>query len=109
MTENQSSEAVSTKLQRIAEVARKMPERALTSLSHHIDVEWLREAFRRTRRNGAVGVDGQTWTDYSKDLEANLQDLLSRFKSGRYRAPPVRRAYIPKADGDRRPIGIPTL
>jgi len=109
MTEKQSSEAVSTKLQRIAEAARNMPERALTSLSHHIDVEWLREAFRRTRRDGAVGVDGQTWTDYSKDLETNLQSLLSRFKSGSYRAPPVRRAYIPKADGDRRPIGIPTL
>lgn len=109
MTEKQSSEAVSTKLQRIAEAARNMPERALTSLSHHIDVEWLREAFRRTRRDGAVGVDGQTWNEYAKDLDVNLQGLLSRFKSGSYRAPPVRRAYIPKADGDRRPIGIPTL
>jgi group II intron reverse transcriptase/maturase len=86
-----------------------MPEVALTSLSHHIDVEWLREAFRRTRRDGAVGVDGQTWHDYERDLERNLESLKSRFKSGSYRAPPVRRTYIPKVNGDRRPIGIPTL
>jgi group II intron reverse transcriptase/maturase len=82
---------------------------ALTSLSHHIDVEWLREAFRRTRRDGAVGVDGQTWRDYERALETNLQSLLDRFKSGRYVAPPVRRVHIPKGDGRTRPIGIPTL
>lgn len=105
----QSSEAVSTKLRRIAENARRMKATALTSLSHHIDVEWLREAFRRTRRDGAAGVDGRTWRDYERDLDANLQDLLSRFKSGRYRAPAVRRVHIPKGDGRTRPIGIPTL
>lgn len=87
-----------------------MPGKALTSLSHHIDVDWLREAFRHTRKDGASGVDGQTWHDYERDLEANLTDLLSRFKSGRYVAPPVRRVYIPKGDGkETRPIGIPTL
>lgn len=110
MTETRSSEAVSTKLQRIAELARRLPQTALTNLSHHIDVEWLREAFRRTRRDGAAGVDGQTWSDYERDLEVNLASLLTRFKSGSYRAPPVRRVHIPKGDGkETRPIGIPTL
>lgn len=110
MTGTPNSEAFSTKLQRIAELARSMPQTALTNLSHHIDVEWLREAFRRTRKDGAVGVDGQTWSDYERDLARNLADLLTRFKSGRYRAPPVRRVHIPKGDGtETRPIGIPTL
>ena len=110
MTGTRSSEAVSTKLQRIAELARRLPQTALTNLSHHIDVEWLREAFRRTRKDGAAGVDGQTWCDYERDLEVNLASLLDRFKSGSYRAPPVRRVHIPKGDGkETRPIGIPTL
>jgi group II intron reverse transcriptase/maturase len=82
----------------------------LTTLAHHIDVDFLREAYRRTRKDGAVGVDGQTAGQYAKDLEANLQSLLERFKSGAYRAPPVRRKHIPKGDGSKtRPIGIPTF
>jgi len=83
----------------------------LTSLAYLMDVDWLREAFRRTRKDGAVGVDGQTWAEYAENLEANLQSLLDRAKSGTYQAPPVRRAYIPKAGspGETRPIGIPTL
>jgi RNA-directed DNA polymerase len=110
MTGIPSSEAVSTKLQRIRELAQRMPHTALTSLSHHIDIEWLREASRRTRKDGAVGVDGQTWHDDERDLQANLESLLSRFKSGSYRAPPVRRVHIPKGAGkETRPIGIPTL
>lgn len=110
MTETPNSDAVSTKLRRIAELARKMPDVALLNLSHHIDVAWLREAFRLTRKDGAVGVDGQTWHGYERDLERNLEDLLNRFKSGRYFAPPVRRVHIPKGDGkETRPIGIPTL
>ena len=110
MPERSSSTSVSTKLQRTAELARQMPGKALTNLAHHIDIEWLREAFRRTRKDGAVGMDGQTWSDYERDLEANLESLLTRFKSGSYRAPPVRRVHIPKGDGTKtRPIGIPTL
>ena len=69
----------------------------------------MREAFRRTRKDGATGIDGVTAADYEKDLEANLDGLLSRMKSGRYFAPPVRRHYIPKADGKKRPLGIPTF
>ena len=67
------------------------------------------EAFRLTRKDGAPGVDGVTADQYEANLEANLTDLLARLKSGRYVAPPVRRHYIPKADGTKRPLGIPTL
>ncbi len=69
----------------------------------------MREAFRLTRKDGAPGIDGVTAEDYEANLEANLLDLLERIKSGRYRAPPVRRAYIPKADGSQRMLGIPTF
>ena len=110
MTETPISEAVSTRLQRIAELAREDRQRSFLSLAHHIDVELLREAFRRTRKDGAPGVDGQTAAEYEQRLEEDLQSLLSRFKSGTYKAPPVRRAHIPKGDGKTtRPIGIPTF
>jgi group II intron reverse transcriptase/maturase len=83
---------------------------SFTSLNHHIDMAWLYEAYRRTRKDGAPGVDGQTAAAYAEHLEANLQDLLERAKSGRYRAPAVKRAYIPKGDGSAtRPIGVPTF
>jgi group II intron reverse transcriptase/maturase len=100
--------AVSTKLQRIAELARRRPTEALTTLGHHIDVEFLTEAFRRTRKDGAPGIDGVTADGYAADLEANLAALLERVRVDQYRAPPVRRKHIPK-DGGTRPIGIPTL
>jgi retron-type reverse transcriptase len=82
---------------------------ALSSLHHVIDLEWMQEAYRLTRKDGAPGIDGVTAVDYAKNLEANLLDLLDRIKSGRYKAPPVRRTYIPKADGSRRPLGIPSF
>ena len=81
----------------------------LTSLHHLIDREWMLEAYHLTRKDGAPGIDGMTATDYEAKLDANLGDLLARIKSGRYIAPPVRRHYIPKADGTERPLGIPTL
>lgn len=80
---------------------------AFTSLNHYVDDEWVRYAYECTRKDGAVGVDGQTAEDYAANLEQNLRDLLDRLKSGRYRALPVRRHYIPKADGSRRALGIP--
>ena len=80
-----------------------------TSLHHLIDHEWMHEAYRRTRKDGAAGVDGVTAADYETGLESKLESLLNRIKSGRYNAPPVRRHYIPKADGRERPLGIPTL
>jgi len=102
---------VFTKQQRIAELARRSPQMVFTSLAYLMDIEWLTAAFHRTRKDGAPGVDGQTWFDYERNLEVNLQSLLDRAKSGTYRAPPVRRVYIPKAGSttESRPIGIPTL
>jgi retron-type reverse transcriptase len=80
-----------------------------TSLSHVIDIYFLEEAYARTRKDGAAGVDGQMAQEYAANLRANLQSLLDRFKAGAYQAPPVRRAYIPKEGGKSRPIGIPTF
>ena len=100
---------VYTKRQRIAELARDCPDMAFTNLAHHIDIEWLRTAHGHTRKDGAVGVDGQTAEEYEVNLEANLQALLDRAKSGTYVAPPVRRVHIPKAGSatETRPLGIP--
>ncbi len=109
MDETPGSSPISTKLDQIAKLARKFADTPLTTLSHHIDIEWLREAYRRTRKDGAVGVDGQSADEYATDLEENLGRLLERAKSGAYRAPPVRRAYIPKGNGELRPLGIPTF
>jgi RNA-directed DNA polymerase len=99
---------VSTKQQRIAELAKQQPEMSFTSLNHYLDVDWLREAYLCLRQASAPGYDGQTVADYGKDLESNLQSLLNRAKSGSYFAPPVRRVHIPKGTGkETRPIGIP--
>ena len=83
---------------------------AFRTLAHYIDIDWLREAYRRTRKDGARGVDGQSAEQYAANLEVNLQSLLGRAKSGTYRAPPVRRVHIPKGSGtEMRPLGIPTF
>jgi RNA-directed DNA polymerase len=110
MTGTPRPEPVSTKQQRIAELARNCPDMAFTNLAHHIDIEWMFTAHARTRTDGAVGVDGQTAAEYEVNLEANLQNLLDRAKSGTYVAPPVRRVHIPKAGSatETRPLGIPT-
>lgn len=102
-------DSISTKLLRIAKLAREAPTMVFRTLAHHIDVEFLRLAYHRTRKDGAAGVDGTTADEYAEHLEENLASLLNRFKSGAYRAPPVKRVHIPKADGKTRPIGIPTF
>jgi RNA-directed DNA polymerase len=110
MAETSGSTTVSTKLEQIAKLAREMPQAALTTLAQHIDVDWLREAYRHTRKDGATGVDRQAADEYASKLEDNLRSLLERAKSGSYVAPPVRRVHIPKGDGSQtRPIGIPTF
>jgi RNA-directed DNA polymerase len=109
MDETSGSTPISTRLERIATLARQLRDQPLTTLAHHIDLEWLREAHRRTRKDGATGVDGQPADAYAAHLEDNLRSLLERAKSGTYRAPPVRRAYIPKDSGEMRPLGIPTF
>lgn len=108
--ETSDSEVVSTRRERIAKLAREAPDMVLKTLAHHIDIAWLREAYRLTRKDGAVGVDRQSAQEYARDLESNLRSLLERAKSGTYRAPPVRRVHIPKGDGKQtRPIGVPTF
>jgi RNA-directed DNA polymerase len=110
MAETLSSGNVTTKLQRIAELARKDRTRVFTSVAHVIDLDWMKEACRRTRKDGVAGVDGLKWADYATDLEANLSALATKIRAGTYRPPPVRRAHIPKANGDStRPIGIPSI
>lgn len=101
---------VSTKQRQIAELAQRHAGEGLNTLHTYLDVDWLREAYYRVRKDGAPGLDGETWTSYGMNLEANLVDLLERAKSGRYQAPPVKRVHIPKGNGkETRPIGIPTL
>jgi len=109
MTSTQKLEDVLTKCQRIAKLSKDFPERAFVSLAHHIDETWLHEAYRRTRKDGAVGVDNQSAEQYSEALEENLRTLLNRAKGGHYKALPVRRVYIPKSGGKMRPLGIPAF
>ena len=81
-----------------------------TALLHHVyDIDRLREAYRVLKRDAAAGIDGETWRHYGEALEENLRDLAERLKRGAYRAKPVRRVFIPKADGRQRPLGVPTL
>jgi RNA-directed DNA polymerase len=108
---HRNSTIVSTKQERIAGLAKQSPQMAFTSLAYLMDMDWLKEAYQRTRKDGAVGVDGVTAEEYEQDLEGNLQRLLDRVKSGTYHAPPVRRVHIPKGGSstETRPLGIPTL
>jgi group II intron reverse transcriptase/maturase len=103
-------ENVLTTQQRIAELAQRSPDFAFFSLAHYIDLQWLEEAYHRTRKDGAAGIDDVTGKQYAENLYGNLQNLLDRLKSGTYKAPPVKRTHIPKGTkGDTRPIGIPTF
>jgi|SRR5271166_5125482 len=105
MVGTRSPQTISTKQLELATRAERYPYEALSTLAHFIDLDRLREAYRRTRKDGASGVDGQVAAVYEADLEENLSSLLDRFKSGLYRAPPVKRVYIPKGDGKRlRPV-----
>ena len=107
----ESEHSVSTKQRRIAENAKRLPEVSFTSLSYHMDLEWMQEAYRRTRKDGASGVDAQTAEQYAQGLDASLTSLLERARTGSYVAPPVKRVYIPKGGSrtELRPIGIPTF
>jgi hypothetical protein len=95
-------------LDRVREAAGRKETDRFTALWHHVyAIDHLREQFGRLKRQGAAGVDGETWQSYRENLEENLRDLSDRLQRGAYRAPPVRRAYIPKDDGRNRPIGVP--
>ena len=103
------TQIVSTNKSRIAEIARHTKHKSISSLNHFLTMDWLREAWRLTRKDGATGVDNQTAKEYEKDLEKHLESLLTRMKTGSYRAPLIRRHYIPKTNGGQRPLGIPTI
>ena len=109
MGDTSRSQTISTKLQRIAEQASSHPEMVFTTLAHLIDVDLLREAYNRTRKDAAAGVDGVTAAEYGANLEENLQDLYERMRSGRYIAPLVKRTWLDKDGSGRRPIGEPTF
>jgi RNA-directed DNA polymerase len=101
---------VSFALERVREVAVKDKEVKFTSLLHHVyNVPLLRKVFQGLNRNAAPGIDGRTWKDYARNLEANLKDLADRIRRGAYRATPVRRTYLEKPDGRQRPLGVPVL
>jgi len=106
----QSRAGASSALDRVRQAARQQGTPRFTALLHHVyDVDRLRAAYLALTRAAAPGVDGETWQHYGEALEANLQDLSGRLRRGAYRAQPVRRAYIPKADGRQRPLGVPTV
>ena len=105
----QGPDHIQTKQLRIAQLAKERPGLVLTSLAHHIDVHWMYEAYMRTRKGGAKGVDDQTAEEFATNLEDNLKNLVEMLKSGNYKAPPVRRVYLEKSNGKKRPIGIPTF
>ena len=103
----QSRAALPSNLARVNAAACGAVQTRFTALLHHVDVEALERAFRRQKRQASAGVDGVTVANYEQNLAANLQDLCTRVHTGRYRPQPVRRVYIPKAAGGRRPLGVP--
>jgi len=106
----QSREDVHRARERIRQVAKAKKEVRFTALLHHVySIEALREAYVSLKREAAPGVDGETWQSYGEQLEANLEDLSNRLRRGAYRAKPVRRVFIPKADGRQRPLGVTAL
>jgi RNA-directed DNA polymerase len=105
-----SREGVLSALERVRRAAERDKQVRFTALLHHVyNVEHLRTAYHALKRDAAPGIDGETWRHYGEALEENLADLSGRLKRGAYRARPVKRAYIAKADGRQRPLGIPTL
>ena len=106
----QSRTRTPSALERVRQAAKKDRKQRFTALLHHVyDIERLRLAYRSLKRDAAAGMDGETWQHYGEQLEDNLRDLSQRLRCGAYRAKPVRRAYIPKADGRQRPLGVPVL
>jgi RNA-directed DNA polymerase len=99
----------STKLDRIAELAREDPKQQFFSIAHWITPEAMYAAFRGLRKEASAGVDGVTYEEYERDAARNIRQLHQRLKDGKYQAQPLRRIYIPKEDGKQRPISIPAL
>ena len=100
---------MSTALRKIADKAKLEPKLSFTSLAHILTKDFLKETWRQMNRKGAGGVDGETVEQFERNLDERVEDLVSRLKTGRYKAPPVRRVEIPKGNGKTRPLGIPTV
>src|ERR1700719_2136655 len=100
---------MSTKLDRLTELAKEEPKRQFFSIAHLITPEALYTAFRSLRKEASAGVDGVTYQEYQQDAERKIQELYQRLKTGKYQAQPLRRVYIPKENGKQRPISIPAL
>ncbi len=100
---------MSTKLDRLTELAKEEPKRQFFSIAHLITPEAMFAAFRSLRKEASAGVDGVTYQEYQKDAERKIQELYQRLKDGKYQAQPLRRVYIPKENGKQRPISIPAL
>jgi len=92
----------------IVERARKLKGEALHNLHHFIDAQFLQESYKKLNKNSAKGIDGKTWLEYGKEFPERRESLLAEFKSGRYKAPALRRVYIPKDKHSQRPIDIAT-
>ena len=107
MGDTPGSPTISMKLQNIAEQARRYPKMVFNNVFHLIDCDFLREAYRRTRKDSAPGIDKVTAQQYAAHLEGNLRDLHERLRDNRYVAPPVERVWIEKEGGKKRPIGKP--
>jgi RNA-directed DNA polymerase len=105
----QNREALPPNLVRVNEAARRDRGTRFVALLHHVNVEALERAYRRMAVRASAGVDGETVESYGQSLEGNLRDLCTRVHTGRYQPQPVRRVYIPKSDGGRRPLGVPAL
>ncbi len=101
--------SVSPGLDRVRNAARQRKKEKFTALLHHVSIDLLRDSFLGLNRRAVPGVDGVTWRAYEADLEGNLQGLHTRVHRGSYRALPVRRRFIPKSDGQQRPLGIAAL
>jgi len=108
--QTQGWESTQSKLQLIRENARTDKEKKFTALLHHIyNIDSLKAAYFCLKKDAAAGVDKETWTSYGEGLEDKLKDLSDRLKRGAYRAKPVRRVYIPKPDGSKRPLGVTAI
>src|SRR5579875_199994 len=105
----QSRAGASNGLLGVREAARKEKRTRFTALLHHVSVPLLQDSFYALKRNAAPGVDGVRWKEYETDLDKRLTDLHCRVHWGTYRAQPSKRAYIPKAEGRQRPLGIAVL
>jgi RNA-directed DNA polymerase len=109
MRPTQSGKRVPQGLYGVRQAARERKQERFTALLHHLSVELLRDSFYALKRQASAGVDGVTWQEYESGFEGRIRDLHSRIHRGAYRALPSRRVYIPKADGQQRPLGVAAL